>query len=174
MANFPETTTNLQLHADSKDDRWKRRSKATGNLFFCSSVGICNGSHGAMSGKLAQLSFAVGASLNVEFAAGSIFPELDHPRPPSPTDALLSPSNVGSGPCAMAKIVIGCLPGFVSGARRLRYPGEIKFDFIYIAPAPAFARFQRSHDWMLGSVEVLGCVFILRRVAAADMAARHA
>jgi hypothetical protein len=63
---------------------------------------------------------------------------------------------------------------FVQRKKIAAISGEIKLDFVNIAPTPALAGFQRSHDRMLGSVEVFGCVPILRRVAASDMAARHA
>jgi hypothetical protein len=52
--------------------------------------------------------------------------------------------------------------------------GEIKFDLIDIAPAPAFTGLNRLHDRVLHGVEVLCRVLVLRRIAAAHLAAYHA
>jgi hypothetical protein len=52
--------------------------------------------------------------------------------------------------------------------------GKIEFNFINEAPAPVFAWFERTHDGVLGAVEMLSGVFVLGRVAAADVAALHA
>src|SRR5258706_12649265 len=48
---------------------------------------------------------------------------------------------------------------------------ELQVHLVDIAPAPAFAGLERSDDWVLGRVEVLRRVLVLRVVAAADMAA---
>jgi hypothetical protein len=56
----------------------------------------------------------------------------------------------------------------------LEASGEIKLELIYIAPAPAFARLDRFHDRVFHSVEVLCCVLVLRRIAAAHLAAYQA
>jgi hypothetical protein len=56
----------------------------------------------------------------------------------------------------------------------LKASGEIEFDLIHIAPAPAFARLDRFHDRVLHGVEVLCRVLVLGRIAAAYMAAYHA
>src|SRR4029077_4466004 len=42
------------------------------------------------------------------------------------------------------------------------------------APHPAFARFDGAHQWMLALVEMLGGVFVLRRVAAPNITALQA
>jgi len=47
---------------------------------------------------------------------------------------------------------------------------EIKFDFVYEAPAPVFARLNGPHDRVLGGMEVLCRMFVLRGIAATDMA----
>jgi len=59
-------------------------------------------------------------------------------------------------------------------AQYLKASGEIKFDLIDIAPTPAFAGLNRLHDRMIHGVEVLCRMLVLRRIAAAHMAAYHA
>lgn len=39
---------------------------------------------------------------------------------------------------------------------------EIVGDLVHVAPAPLFASFGRPNDGVVGFVEVLGCVFVLR------------
>jgi hypothetical protein len=51
---------------------------------------------------------------------------------------------------------------------------EFKLDLIDEAPTPVFARLDRSHDGMFGRVEMFGRVFVLRRIAATDVATDHA
>ena len=46
--------------------------------------------------------------------------------------------------------------------------------FIYIAPSPVFSRLKGLHYRMLGLMEVFGGVFVLRRIAAADVTADQA
>jgi hypothetical protein len=48
------------------------------------------------------------------------------------------------------------------------------FDLIDITPDPRFSRLDRAHEWMLGVVEVLGRMPVLRRVAAGRMSTDHA
>src|SRR6185295_5813383 len=48
---------------------------------------------------------------------------------------------------------------------------ELHADLVHIAPAPALARLERGDDRVLGRVEVLRGVLVLRVVAAADVAA---
>jgi hypothetical protein len=45
---------------------------------------------------------------------------------------------------------------------------------INITPHPCLAGLNRTHDRMTHAVEMFGCVFILRIVTAANMAANHA
>ena len=47
-------------------------------------------------------------------------------------------------------------------------------DLVHIAPDPGFSRFDRAHERMFGVVEMLGRVFILRRIAAGRMSADQA
>jgi hypothetical protein len=42
-------------------------------------------------------------------------------------------------------------------------------DLVDVTPSPVLARLERSHDRVLGLSEVFGGVFVLRRVAAADV-----
>ena len=51
---------------------------------------------------------------------------------------------------------------------------EVKFDLVDITPSPVFARLDRPDDGMGYRAKVFGRVFVLRRIAAADMAACHA
>jgi hypothetical protein len=50
----------------------------------------------------------------------------------------------------------------------------VKHLFIDVAPAPVFAGLERFDDWVIGGLKVFGRVLVLRRVAAADVAAGHA
>ena len=54
------------------------------------------------------------------------------------------------------------------------YSGEIKFDFIDIAPAPIFPRLERLDDRVLDGVEVFRRVPVFGGIAAPHMTARHA
>src|SRR5690348_1642326 len=47
-------------------------------------------------------------------------------------------------------------------------------DFVHVAPAPVFARFERLDDGVVRGVKVLGGVLVLRTVAAADVPAAEA
>ena len=51
---------------------------------------------------------------------------------------------------------------------------EIELHLVGVAPAPGLSRLNRAHDRMVHRVEVPGRVLVLRRVAAADVAAFHA
>ncbi len=51
---------------------------------------------------------------------------------------------------------------------------KIQLDLIDITPAPILARLERFHDGVFGVMEMLGRVLILRRIAAANMAAFQA
>jgi hypothetical protein len=50
--------------------------------------------------------------------------------------------------------------------------GQVDFEFVGITPAPVLAWFERFYDWVFGGVKVLGGMFILGGIAAADMPAR--
>jgi hypothetical protein len=52
--------------------------------------------------------------------------------------------------------------------------GEVKLHLVYETPAPTFSGLDGPHDGMLGGMEVFRGVLVLRRIAAADMAAFHA
>jgi hypothetical protein len=52
--------------------------------------------------------------------------------------------------------------------------GKVQFQVVDVAPAPSLAGLERLHDRVLSAVEVLGGVFVFRRVAATDMAALQA
>jgi hypothetical protein len=51
---------------------------------------------------------------------------------------------------------------------------EIEDEFIDVTPAPFFTRLERSDDRVVGRMKMFGCVFVLRRIAAADVSAAHA
>jgi hypothetical protein len=59
-------------------------------------------------------------------------------------------------------------------AAALQRSGEVEFDFVDVAPAPGFARFERTHDGMLGAMKVFGSVLVFGRIAAAHVATFHA
>src|SRR5579872_2961282 len=46
--------------------------------------------------------------------------------------------------------------------------------FVYITPSPVLPRLKRLHDRMLGLMKVFGRVFVLGRIAAADVTADEA
>ena len=48
------------------------------------------------------------------------------------------------------------------------------FDLIHITPHPSFSGFDGANKRMLGSVKVLGGVFVLGRITAADVATGEA
>ncbi len=48
--------------------------------------------------------------------------------------------------------------------------GELEYDLIDVAPAPVFTRLERLNNRVVGCVEMLGSMLILRGVATADMA----
>jgi len=52
--------------------------------------------------------------------------------------------------------------------------GRAYVPLVHVAPHPALARFDRLHDGVLGLLKVPRGVLVLRRVAAADVAARLA
>jgi hypothetical protein len=52
--------------------------------------------------------------------------------------------------------------------------GKVQFELVDVTPAPSLAGLDRLHDRVLGAVEVLGGVFVFRRIAATDMAALQA
>jgi hypothetical protein len=52
--------------------------------------------------------------------------------------------------------------------------GKVEFDVVDEAPTPVFTGFERTHDGMLGAMEVLGGVLVFGGVAASDVAALHA
>src|SRR5690242_19796389 len=49
--------------------------------------------------------------------------------------------------------------------------GEVKLHLVYVAPAPILAGLERLHDGVLGGMEMLGGVLVLRGIATAHMAA---
>jgi len=49
-----------------------------------------------------------------------------------------------------------------------------KHNLIDVAPSPVFAGLEGFHDGVLGRVKVFGGVFVLRRIAATDVAAGKA
>jgi hypothetical protein len=62
-------------------------------------------------------------------------------------------------------------------ARSTRKTLRIQFariDLVHVAPHPRLARLNRAHQRMMHSVEVFGRMFVLGRVAAADMTALQA
>jgi hypothetical protein len=50
--------------------------------------------------------------------------------------------------------------------------GEVEHHFIHVTPPPRVGRKKRFHDGMTARVEMFGGVLVLRRIAAADVAAR--
>jgi hypothetical protein len=51
--------------------------------------------------------------------------------------------------------------------------GKVEFDLIDEAPTPGLTDFQGLHDRMFRRTEMFGGVFVLGRIAAADMPASH-
>jgi len=51
---------------------------------------------------------------------------------------------------------------------------QLARNLVHVAPRPPLAGHDRTHDWMLGFVEMLCSVFPCRGVAATHMAACHA
>jgi hypothetical protein len=51
---------------------------------------------------------------------------------------------------------------------------EIKFHLIHVAPAPILSRLEGPDNGVTYGVKVLCRMFVLRRVAASDVAAYHA
>lgn len=47
-------------------------------------------------------------------------------------------------------------------------------DLVHVAPHPRFSRFNRADEWVLAAMEMLGRMFIFRRIATADVAAFQA
>src|SRR6266542_5990011 len=56
----------------------------------------------------------------------------------------------------------------------MRGIAEVEHQVVLVAPAPLLAGLDRTHDRMLGVVEVLGGVRVLGVVATADVTALHA
>jgi hypothetical protein len=57
-------------------------------------------------------------------------------------------------------------------ARRVAFPVSLfKEDFVQIAPHPMLARLLRSHDRMMRSAKVLGCVLVFGGVTTAYVSA---
>src|SRR5450631_421447 len=65
-------------------------------------------------------------------------------------------------------------PPCTHGGFRRFHSSELQHELVDVAPAPILSRFERSHDRMLGRPEMLRGVFVLRIVAASDVAARSA
>jgi hypothetical protein len=57
---------------------------------------------------------------------------------------------------------------------RIQYSGEIQLHLINVTPAPILAGLKRLYDGMLRVMKVLGRMLVLRRVAAANVAAFQA
>jgi hypothetical protein len=51
---------------------------------------------------------------------------------------------------------------------------QVDLHFVYVAPGPGFAGLEGFHDGVLGLMEMLGGVCVLRGIAAAYVAALHA
>lgn len=51
---------------------------------------------------------------------------------------------------------------------------KVQFELVDVTPAPTLSGFDRSHDWMLGRMEVLGRVSIFRRITATNVPAAQA
>jgi hypothetical protein len=51
---------------------------------------------------------------------------------------------------------------------------EVKFDLVHVAPAPVLSRLEGPDDGVTRGVIMLRRVFVLRRVAASNVAADHA
>jgi hypothetical protein len=51
---------------------------------------------------------------------------------------------------------------------------RLEEEFIYVAPAPVFSWLKRFNDRMPGCVKMSGGMFVLRAIAATDVAARLA
>src|SRR5438094_8538896 len=51
---------------------------------------------------------------------------------------------------------------------------EVEEFFVHVAPMPVLDGVQGLDDRMAGLLKVLGCMHVLRGIAAADMAAAHA
>jgi len=49
--------------------------------------------------------------------------------------------------------------------------GKVQFELVDVTPAPILSRLDRSHYRMLGRMEVLGSVFIFRRIATTNVPA---
>src|ERR1700691_5290332 len=58
-----------------------------------------------------------------------------------------------------------------SSSRRLV---KLQLHLVHKAPSPRFSRLQRAHDGVSTGMKVLGGVFVLGGIAAADMAALQA
>jgi hypothetical protein len=52
--------------------------------------------------------------------------------------------------------------------------GEVKFHLIDVAPTPILAGFDGPHDRVVDGVKMFCCVLIFGRIAATDVATRHA
>ena len=50
---------------------------------------------------------------------------------------------------------------------------KVYLDFVYVAPAPIFPSLERLHNRMLGVVKMFSGVFVLGRVAAANVTTFH-
>ena len=51
---------------------------------------------------------------------------------------------------------------------------QVELNLIHVTPAPILSRLERSHNRMMGPVEMLGRVLVLRGIAAAHVTARQA
>src|SRR5262245_60051416 len=63
--------------------------------------------------------------------------------------------------------------GLYARVHRSRCCFKIEHQFIHVAPAPCLAEFSGANNGMSHVTKVLRGVLVLRRVAAAEMTARH-
>lgn len=55
--------------------------------------------------------------------------------------------------------------------KSVQLSAEIQFHFVDVAPTPGFAGLEGFHDRVMGRVKMFRRMFVLRRVATADMTA---
>jgi hypothetical protein len=69
----------------------------------------------------------------------------------------------------MVLVLLSILYSFGYRRAELGGPGQLAHDLVYIAPSPTFARFNGTNHRMPGSVKVLGGMFVLGGITAADV-----
>src|SRR6185312_897830 len=78
-----------------------------------------------------------------------------------------------SSPCRTTAARKQPMARFLSEPPSSRDSREIQFKLVDKTPAPILPRLYRPNDWVLRTVKMLRGVLVLRRIAAAHMAARH-